>query len=100
MRRNFRPTLDALEAKIALDGSIPAPVGITQPIEPAPSSADLNTAKALVPPILTTPGSPVAAFPNVGAPNTPVVLGSYGGPPATTLPLVLAAVPYHPVYPA
>jgi hypothetical protein len=101
MSKKFRPMLDVLEAKIALSSSpIPAPVGITTPIEPAPSPADLDTAKALVPPIMTTPWLPTVPFPNVSAPGSPVILGSYGGPAPTTLPNVLAAVPYHPVYPA
>lgn len=98
-RRNFRPTLDVLEAKIALsDSPIPAPVGITTPIEPAPSPTDLDQASELVVPILVGSGDALPApLPPLAVPTSPVVLGSYGGPVPVQLPNVLVAVP-RPLY--
>jgi len=101
MRRKFSLGFESLEKIVCLDATFPAPVGITTPIEPAPSSTDLDQAGALVVPILVGPPAALPApLPPLAVPTHPVVLGSYGGPAPVQVPIVLAAVPYSPVYPA
>jgi hypothetical protein len=85
MRRKFRPTLDGLETKLLLDAttiaSVPPPVGITEPLAPAPSPTDLQQAQGAVYGIVntTTTATPVvpSSGPIAAVPIAPWMIGTY-----------------------
>jgi hypothetical protein len=70
MRRKFRPTLDGLETKMLFDAtplaSVPPPVGITQPLTPAPSQTDLQQAQGAVYGIVNLPAGATPVIPSSG----------------------------------
>jgi hypothetical protein len=110
MRRNFRPTPDGLEAKTLLSSNavgiltgapppvihsgpplqgVPRPVGVTTPLTPGKSPANLGTLQGLTGSIVGGSG-----FPGVAVPSGPYheVAHSPAGAPLAVVPH--SAVPY------
>ena len=90
-------SFESLEKIVCLDATVPAPQGVTTPIEASPSPTDLQQAWDIAKGILVdntglydVPAD--ANYPSMAVPMQAVVLGSYGGPAPTTDPGLSAIV--------